>query len=390
MSALTIAMLSHMASPEAPTGAERSLSLLATGLASRGHRVSIVAPGPWSLTGALREGGVRVETIPLRSCWLAYHEPLAPGLAALKWLRWRLPDPGRGRLHAWLERLGPDVVHVNCLPQLSGARVAESGGWPVVWHVREILPEGSRARWWRVRLGRHATRVVAVSEATAAWLRRGELADAVDVVHNGIEPGREVPESGVARRTLGLPAVPGDCVVGLVGQVLPHKGVLEFVRAAHRATREASRLRFLIAGDGPEGFVARVEREAASGPAAGRVHLVGPQPSGSLPMAACDVVCLATRTPDPLPRSVLEAMQAGRAIAAFRSGGTPELIEQETSGLLVDVGDVESLAAALVRLAREPDLRERLAAAAQRRVRESFSLERHVDRMESVLREAAA
>ena len=46
---MRVALLSHLASPSAPTGAERSLAMLATGLAAAGHEAAVTAPGPWSL-----------------------------------------------------------------------------------------------------------------------------------------------------------------------------------------------------------------------------------------------------------------------------------------------------------------------------------------------------
>jgi len=390
MSAMTVGMLSHMASATAPTGAETSLALLAEGLARRGHRVSVVVPGRWALAERLERQGVEVVTVPLRPCWLAYSRSPWTGAGPLKWLRWRLPDRGRGRLRRWLRETGPDVVHVNCLPQLSGALEARRAGLPVVWHVREILPPGARARWWASHLRRCAVRVVAVSEATAAWLRRQGLGTRIEVVPNGIEPGGGTPDRAAARASIGLPAAEGECVVGLVGQLLPHKGVIEFVRAAHRAVASEPTLRFLIAGGGPAPFVARVRAEIAAGIAASRIHLLGPMPSGAEPIAASDVVCLTTLTPDPLPRSVLESMQAARAVVAFRSGGAPELVEHERSGLLTEVGDVEGLARSLARLAADAALRRRLGEAAALRATELFSLDLHVERMERVLAEAAS
>ena len=52
---LSVALLSHLASPVSPTGAEHSLALLAEGLRRRGHRVVVVAPGAWALAGTLEE-----------------------------------------------------------------------------------------------------------------------------------------------------------------------------------------------------------------------------------------------------------------------------------------------------------------------------------------------
>jgi glycosyltransferase involved in cell wall biosynthesis len=385
---LSVVLLSHLASPEAPTGAERSLALLARGLHARGHTVRVVAPGPWSLTPVLEADGIEVATVPARACWLVYHEPRSLPVTVAKWLRWAAPDPGRAALRRLLERLAPDVVHVNCLPHLAGAGAAHAAGIPVVWHLREILPAGARRRWWGRRLSRLSTRIVAVSEAVASWVRDEGLAARLEVVHNGTPAVDTSIAPAETRGRLGLPDA-GECLIGLLGQILPHKGVLEFVRAGRRALERAPELRFVIAGAGPEAFLSRVRDEIASGAAADRFHLLPPQPTGRELIAACDVVALATTTPDPFPRSVLEAMAAGRPVAAFRSGGTGEMIEHGVSGLLVDVGDLDGLAGALVNLGEDPTLRASLGQAGARRAREEFSEERHLERMERLLREAA-
>jgi hypothetical protein len=89
--------------------------------------------------------------------------------------------------------------------------------------VREILPPGARRRWLARRVGRHATAIVAVSEAVAAWLREEGLALRLHVIPNGIalRPDAE-PRAGAER--LGLPA--DGIRIGLHGQLVPHTGAL--------------------------------------------------------------------------------------------------------------------------------------------------------------------
>ena len=377
---LSIAMLSHMASPDTPTGAERSLALLAGKLRARGHRVAVVVPGRWVIEDALRDAGVEVHRVPCRVCWLAYYEPRPWPVAAAKWVRFAWPDRGETAIAEFLKRFDPDVVHVNCLPHLRGAACAKKSGLPVVWHIREILPPGARRRWYAARLRQHADRIVAVSEAVAAWLREEGLADRTEVVHNGVEETASAESRGRARSALGLP--PDGCVAGLYGQILPHKGVLEFVRAGLAAIDDGGDLRFVIAGSGPRRFVDRVGEAMA---ASDRFHLLPPQPNADRLVAASDLVCLTTTTPDPLPRAVLEAMAAARPVIAFRSGGTAEMVEDGVTGRLVESGDVRALAEALVELSKDEALRETMGRAARSRAREKFSLDAHVDRMEAIL-----
>ena len=384
---MKVALLSHLASPGAPTGAEHSLAVLARSLGARGHQVAVAAPGPWVLGNRLRADGVIVASVPVRSCWLVQYGPQPLWRQTIRAARFAMPDPGYRRLRRWLEELDPDVVHVNCLPHLRGAAAADDLGLPVVWHVREILPPGRRRRWFADRLRTHADRVVAVSEAVAAWLREEGLGDLVEVVHNGVDPPSDAVDRQAARRLFGLPS--GGEVIGLFSQLVEHKGAVDFVRAAHRAAADNPELGFLIAGHGPVGFRGRLHREIAAGSAAARIRLVPPQDKIWELLAAVDAVTLTTLWPDPLPRVVMEAMSYGLPVVSYNGGGVPEMVTDGETGLLVEPGDVDGLARGMSKLAADKSLRQRCGDAGRRRARRLFSVERHVDRMEAVLESTA-
>jgi len=353
---MKIAMLSHLASSSAPTGAERSLAILARGLSCRGHEVAVTAPGRWSLEGELEQAGVPVTSIPVKPCWLVQWGQQPLWRQGIRGLRYAMPDVGARLLQRWLSVLAPDVVHVNCLPHLRGAA--------------------------------NATSIVAVSEAVAEWLRAEGLGNRVVVVHNGVDPPLEPPDRNAARSQFGLPA---DVVaVGLFGQLVAHKGALDLVRAAHLAVRENQRIHFLIAGHGPASFSRVLEREIASGSAAGHVHVVPPQPEIWGLLAAVDVVALPTLWPDPLPRAVMEAMAAARPVVGYEDGGVPEMVADGQTGRLCRPGEVGDLARAILELAGDGDLRLRFGEAGRVRVRGLFSVDRHVERMESVFEAATS
>ena len=380
-------MLSHLASPQVPTGAERSLALLAGGLAGRGHQVAVAAPGPWAPSAALAVDGVLVASLPVRACWLVQYGPQPTWRQLVRAARYAIPDAGAARLRVWLEEWRPEVVHVNCLPHLRGAAVAAAAGFPVVWHVREILPRGPRRRWFARRLRRDATRIVAVSEAVADWLREEGLGDLVEVVYNGVDRPDPFPDRRSAEQLFGFST--GGIVVGLFSQLVAHKGGLDFVRAARRAASEEPSLMFVIAGHGPERFVRYLERAIDAGIAGDIVRLLPPQDDIWRLLAAVDVVALTTRWPDPLPRVVMEAMAASRPVIAYGGGGVPEMVVDGETGVLLDPGDEDGLAAAMVSLARNPSLRTRLGRAGRERAARLFTVDRHVDRMEGVLGRAA-
>ena len=76
----------------------------------------------------------------------------------------------------------------------------------------------------------------------------------------------------------------------------------------------------------------------------------------------------------------LEAMACGCPVIASRAASLPEMVEHERNGLLVPPNDPGAIAAALARLAAEPDLWRRLSAAARQRVETSFTWDQVADR----------
>jgi 1,4-alpha-glucan branching enzyme len=73
-----------------------------------------------------------------------------------------------------------------------------------------------------------------------------------------------------------------------------------------------------------------------------------------------------------MPRTILEAMAAGVAVIATRTGGIADVVAHEETGLLVEPGDGAALLEALERLARAPEVRTSMGAAGRRRAEESY------------------
>lgn len=87
-----------------------------------------------------------------------------------------------------------------------------------------------------------------------------------------------------------------------------------------------------------------------------------------------------------LPVSMLEAMSHGLPIVATEVGGIPEIIEHGKNGLLVPIGDVESLASALTKLIKNPQRRQKMGKAAYQQVKENFNQQLISDKLSSIYR----
>ncbi|MGD8440143.1 MAG: glycosyltransferase family 4 protein [Holophagae bacterium] len=252
-----------------------------------------------------------------------------------------------GRLAARLERV-PVVVHT----------VHGFGFTPLQSTARRALfltAERLAARW--------TDHFVAVSERnleTGAELGLWSPKRA-SVIRAGIDLARfrDAVDDGSARARLGLPAAAP--LVVQVGNFKPQKAPLEFIRAAVRIAAEREDVRFVMVGDGPlRGAAERLAAELGIGD---RVVFAGWWDDVPGLLATTTVSVLSSRH-EGLPCSVVESLAAGVPVVATAVDGTPEVIRPGINGELVEPGDPEVLAGAVIGILGSDERRRAMAAAA--------------------------
>lgn len=217
--------------------------------------------------------------------------------------------------------------------------------------------------------------IVCVSDSIRDRLIRKEFAPAgkMTTIFNGVTPPRR-PEADQAARLRGeLSVGPGNLVVACIGRLHPVKNHLRFLEAFAQARAAESGLVLLMVGDGPlrEEVAAKV---GALGIEAS-VRLLGTRKDVGHILAISDIFALPSLN-EGHSISLLEACSFGKSILASNRGGNPGIVSHGKSGLLVEPGDTEGMAGALIRLAKDPDLRKSLGAEASKVYRERFSMER--------------
>jgi glycosyltransferase involved in cell wall biosynthesis len=222
--------------------------------------------------------------------------------------------------------------------------------------------------WWT----RRADRVIVPSRYLARWVAGwGVPAEKIVVIYNAVEPVDGVEPLPVPLRT------PVKAVT--VGRLVPWKqvnGLLE-------ALTEVPELGLVVVGDGPER--PRLERRARELGVQDRVYFAGRRPKKEALglMAACDLFVLNSAY-EGLPHVVLEAMALGLPVVATAAGGTPEVVRDGETGVLVP-GRYGTLGASLSALARDPALRRRLGRAARQWIGERLSAENMIRLTEETL-----
>ncbi len=386
---------------------------LARGLRARGHRLTVVQPRPGTSTGVrertydgfrVLEHGSPAPRVPYVRNYFK-NERLYPVLA----------DFLAGIITS--ERV--DLVHgqhvLTCIPSIAAAHHTSV---PVVCTVRDYWPvcywsdlihttdesklcpgcsssmmtqcirPRAGALWpaalpmipyMRANLARKrhglagAGAIVAVSTTIAADLRA--RAPEVRATRLEIIPN---PVNISALRTAGSASAPLQGPYALyIGKLAPNKGTRHLVPTIVKAGLDWP---LVIAGTGPD-----QEAIAADAARSGRdVRLIGwiDQAAAAAWMAHASLLIFPSRGPESLSRVLIEASALGVPIAAMNTGGTPDIIVDEQTGLLSTTPD--GLAEDVRRLRADADLRARLSAAARVHAEERFDAPSVVSRIETL------
>jgi glycosyltransferase involved in cell wall biosynthesis len=185
------------------------------------------------------------------------------------------------------------------------------------------------------------------------------------------------------RETLRIPSE--ACVVGFVGRLVPIKAVDVLLRACAAAQRRQPALYLLVVGDGP--LRADLEALATTLGIMPVVRFIGWTDDLPRVYATMDV-CALSSINEGTPVALIEAMAAGRAVAATAVGGVPDVLADGKAGRLVPPGDTNALADALADLAGDAAERARLGHLGRAHVAERFAASRLVRDIDSLYREA--
>ena len=325
---------------------------LARGARDRGDVVSFVSPTDGAFTEVAREDGFAVDLVDVSRTY-------------------RLD--GMARLVRLLRRERADVLHTHTLA--AGNALARGAGRlarvPVVSHLHIANHFRPATRALLAGLdnvtARLASALVAVSKDTRRAYEEQGYPHRIRVVYNGVAAASA--DANGLREELSIPREAP--LVAEVGRLCDVKGQRELIDAIARLPDARA---VLVGADLEQGgaYERALRRRAEELGVSDRVVFAGYRDDAARVVAAADVFALPSWT-EGLPLVVLEAMALGRPVVATTVGGTPELVADGETGLLVPPRDVEALTSALKQVLEDEGLRRRLGEAGRRRVAERFS-----------------
>ena len=181
------------------------------------------------------------------------------------------------------------------------------------------------------------------------------------------------------RREIGIDE--GTPLIGNVGMIRPDKGQLVLVQAARVVLEKRPDARFVIVGQGT-GILKRginVRNAIDRAGLADKIIMAGYRWDTPDVYAACDMIVIASLRTEASPIVLREAFASGRPVIATNVGDIPEIVQHRHNGLLIEPGDSQAVADAILEFVSDRKLAAQCAANALRYATEHFSFDKMME-----------
>jgi glycosyltransferase involved in cell wall biosynthesis len=329
-------------------------------LNAHGHQAWLICNPDSQVHSKASELGTRLATMPLRS----RVDPLC-SLRLLKFCRQNKID---------LLKTYSSKDHWICLPlflcgiPLSRARCITD-------------PIGSRSRAFVFKHG--CSQIVADASVIKRQLVKEHGIDAakIEVIGSAVELEKFKPPRDRAKFRCEIGVGDEAPIIGNVGMIRPDKGQLELVKAAPIVLEKCPDARFVIVGQGT-GILKRginVRNAIDRAGLADKIIMAGYRWDTPDVYAACDMIVIASLRTEASPIVLREAFASGRPVIATKVGDIPEIVHDRENGLLIEPGNTQALASAILEFISNPELAARCAANGFRYATENFSFDKMMD-----------
>lgn len=304
------------------------------------------------------------------------------------------------RIRAIARKHSAKIIHVNQQYFSNyGVIVGRACGLPVIVHLRGVESEDFFNQFgrWVIK----ADKVICISQAVQSSLLKyalehfnkataSTLTKRLSIIYDGMRYQQKRIAPDILRKELGIPY--GSKVIGIVGQVIPEKGVSEFVEAANLIHKENDRAHFLVVGEDPyhsRNFLNQIKTRVAKLGLAEHFTFTGFRKDAVDMFHVMDVSVLASWQ-EAFGRVILESMITGVPVVATNVGGVPEIIENGKSGILIPKKNAEAIANGVMTVLNMPE-NDRISMAVEgRRSMMRFSIDAHVEQIQAVYEELLA
>jgi len=273
----------------------------------------------------------------------------------------------------------PDILHTHLYHAGITGRIF--GSWlnikPIIVHQHgpEVERNGFRT-WLDASTSPSVTQFIASCHAVSHIMQDREdiYAHKIDVIYNGII----IPDLFDTAKPIEWQEPEGSTTIACVGRFMPEKGQEYLLNAMAILKSNGYSPHLVFFGDGP--LLNHIKSLSQKYGMSSQITFMGVRRDILEWLPHFDIFVLPSAW-EGVSLALLEAMASGLPVIATAVGGTPEVVIDYESGILVPSGAVSALADALIELIDNPDLRTRIGEAAHQRISQEFTVDQSVNKI---------
>lgn len=301
-------------------------------------------------------------------------------------------------LNAWklatiIDNNNIDVIHMHWgkdLPLAAFAKVF-SRRKPALVYTRQMIITRAKNDFYHNFLYRQLDLMLTITKELEGLCKKfiPLFADKITTLYYGVKQPKEMLDDiSIQQQRVSLNFSDSDFIAGLIGRLEESKGQHLLIDAIHTAKNNGHEIKALIVGhEMNPGYRDTLKEQAKK---AGVLDNITFQDFTSEPqqlMQLCDCVVLASGQ-ETFGLVLPEAMRAGVAVIGSNSGGVPEIIDHETTGLLFETKNADNLHQQLERLYLDPAFKNKLAQLGKQNADQRFDNDKHFRQLEQYLKSA--
>ena len=286
-----------------------------------------------------------------------------------------------------------DVIHMHWGKDLALAAFSKyfSKRKPALVYTRQMMITREKSDFYHTFLYRQMDLLLAITKELEGLCKKyiHLFANKVTTLYYGVkQPKVMLDENNVQQQRASIGFTENDFVTGLIGRLEESKGQHLLIDALHTAKQNGHEIKALIVGhEMDSGYRDKLKDQAHDLGVLDNIVFKDFTSEPQQLMQLCDCVVLASAQ-ETFGLVLPEAMRAGIAVIGSNSGGVPEIIEHEETGLLFETKNADSLYQQLERFYLSAAFKEELAAQGKESADVRFSNSLHFQKLEQHLKAA--
>lgn len=362
-------------------GSDKTLLLLLTRIDRTRFNPVVVIPLDGPLKDELEKIKVKVVIAPVLKL---YRKMFTPQNILLFFKQFRLAVKTLDELN---KEHHFQLIYSNTLAVLLGMIYAQKRNIKHLWHVHEIIVHPKPIAYiFPKLLKRYADIVVCNSNATLANLTQREpiLKSKSVVIHNGQKPNQE-PFNTISKKDIGFEEQ--DIIIALIGRINRLKGHKWLLNTFTKYLRHQSHCKLLFVGSpvvGQEYYLEEIKSIIEDKKMSDKVKIIDFTKDLRPILNLVDIIAVPSTEAESFGLVALEAMLAKKPVVGSNHGGLIEIIDDNSTGFLVEPHHEKDLASALKKLSDSPELRKKFGEAGYDRAINSFSEDLYIRNFENL------